>query len=87
MRSIMIMTPISAYKYMYRYVGHVVSAVEKSYLTRFRDVNALARDEVHHSMCCLLDVPHLARLSRLCRSSRRLPTTGIVFVFQPKLPF
>ena len=37
-------------------------------------------------MWCLLDVPHLARLSRLCREqprpcSRRLPGTGAVFVF------
>ena len=49
-------------------------------------VNNVARDEVHHSVCCLLVVPHLARLSRLCRGrprpcSRRLPATGVVFAF------
>ena len=41
---------------------------------------------VHHAVCCLLAVPHLARLSRLCRGrarpcSHRLPATGAVFVF------
>ena len=55
--------------------------------TRFWAVNDLliARDEVHHSVCCLLVVCHLARLSRLCRGrprpcSRRLSATGAVFV-------
>ena len=56
--------------------------------TRFWAVNALlvARDEVHHSVWCLFDVPHYARLSRLCRGrtrpcSRRLPARGAVFAF------
>ena len=70
---------------MYRYVGHVVSAIEKSDLDQVA-VNALARDEVHHSVRCLLDVPHLARLSRLCRGrprpcSRLLPAGVAPFVF------
>ena len=52
----------------------------------------IARNEVHHSVCCLLDVPHPARLSRLCRGrprpcSRRLPATGAVFVFTSKYIF
>ena len=51
-----------------------------------RRANALARDEVHHSVWCLLNVPHHARLSRLCRRrprpcSRRLPVKGAVFFF------
>ena len=57
----------------------------------FEPVNALlvAGDEVHHSVWCLLDVPHLASLFRLCRGrprpcSRRLPARGAVFVFWSK---
>ena len=50
-------------KSMYRYVGHVVSAIEKSYLDQVLAVNAQTRDEVHHSVWRLLDVPHFARLS------------------------
>ena len=54
-------------------------------------MNALARDEVHHSVWCLLDVPHLARLSRLYRGrprpcSRRLPAAGVIFVFLVEIP-
>ena len=54
--------------------------------TRFSPVNTLARDEVHDWVWFLLNVPHLARLSRLCRGWprpcwRRLPATGAVFVF------
>ena len=54
--------------------------------TGFQDVNALARDQVLHSVWCLLDEPHLARLSRLCRRrpgpcSRCLPAPSLVFVF------
>ena len=46
--------------------------------------------EVHHSVCFLLVVPCLARLSRLCRGparpcSRRLPARRAVFVFFPKI--
>ena len=79
-----------ANKYMYRYVGHVVSAIEKSDLD-FWAVNALARDEVHHSAWCSLDAPHLVRLLWICRgrprpcSRRRLPAVGSVFVFSTKL--
>ena len=48
---------------MYTYVGHVVAAIDKSDLDLFFSaVNALARDVVHHSELCLLDVPCLARL-------------------------
>ena len=51
---------------MSRHVGHVVWAIEKSYLYRvFLDANALAPDEVHHSAWCLVGVPHPACLSRL----------------------
>ena len=56
-----------------------------------RQVNALARDEVHHSVYGLLVVAHLARPSRLCRGrprpcSRRLPARGAaVFVFLVKI--
>ena len=43
----------------------------------------VARDEVHHSVCCLLVVPRPARLSRgrprPC--SRRLPAKSAVFFF------
>ena len=50
-----------------------------------------ARDEVHHSVWCLLDVPHHARLSRLCpgatpavlASSR--PCEGCCFRFFVKI--
>ena len=45
----------------------------------------VARDEVHHSVCCLVVVPHLARLSRVCRGwprpcLRRL-SRGVLFSF------
>ena len=75
---------------MYRYVGHVVSAIEKSDLDQVSAASALARDEVHHSVWCLLDVPHLARLSRLCRGrprpcSCRFPARGAVLVFLVKI--
>ena len=69
---------------MYRCVGYVVAAIKKSDLDQvFGGKRAMARDEVHHSVWCLLDVPHLARPSRLCRGrprpcSRRLPAGGAV---------
>ena len=56
-------------------------------LTRFRAVNALqARDGVRRSVCCLLVVPHFARLSRLGRGwlrphSRSLPGKGTMLSF------
>ena len=61
-------------------------------LTRFWAVNPLARDEVHHSVWCLLDVPYLARLSRPCQGRpqpclRRLLATAVVFFFFSKLLF
>ena len=79
------------YIHMYRYVAHVVSAIEKSDLDLVLSLKALARDEVHHSVWCLLDVPHLARLSRLCRDwprpcSRRLAAGGALFFFLVKIP-
>ena len=53
----------------------------------------IPRDEVHHSVCCLLVVSHLARLSRFCRGrpqpcSRRLPArlAAIVFFYQIAVP-
>ena len=62
------------------------------FYTRFRAVNELmiARDEVLQSVCCLLVVPHLAHLSRLCRGrgrpcSRRLPARRAVFVCFSKM--
>ena len=75
-------------KYMYRYVGHV-SAIERSDLDQVlcrKRPTVAARDEVHHSVWCSLDVPHLARLFRLCRGqlrpcSRRIPAGGAFFVF------
>ena len=76
---------------MYRHVSHV-SAIEKSDLDQvFWAIHTLSRDEVHHSVWCWLDVPHLARVSRLCRGrprpcSRCLPATGSVFVFLSKCP-
>ena len=71
----------------YRYVGHVVSAIEKSDLDKVLNRYALARDEVNHSVRCSLDVLHLAPLSRLCRGrprpcTRRLPAAGAVFFFK-----
>ena len=39
----------------------------------------LARDEVHNSVWCFLDVPHLARLSRLSRGRPR-PCSRIISV-------
>ena len=74
-----------------RYVGHVVSATDRSdldqVLSRRRPI---ARDEVHQWVWCLLDVPHLARLSHLWRGrprpcSRRLPAAGALFVFLVKI--
>ena len=79
------------YKHMYIYVRHVVSAIQKSYvdqvLSRKRPI--IGRDEVHHSVWCLLDVLLLALLFQLCRGrprpcSRRLPARGAVFVFWSK---
>ena len=55
---------------------------EVIFYTSFGAVNELvARDEVHHSARCLLSEPHVARLSRLCRWSRRLPVRRAIFVF------
>ena len=56
----------------------------------FSTVNALAGYELHRSVCCLLVVPHVARLSRLCRGrprqcSRRLPAGRALFVFLVKI--
>ena len=49
----------------------------------------VVRDEVHHSVLCLLDVPRRALLFRLRRGrprpcSRRLAARGAVFVFLSK---
>ena len=77
---------------MYRCVGYVVAAIKKSDLDQvFGGKRAMARDEVHHSVWCLLDVPHLVRLSRLCRGRprpclRRLPAGGALFVIRSKYP-
>ena len=79
-------------KYMYRCVCWPCLNDRQ---VRFRPglwaVNDLARNEVHHSLWCLLDVPRHARLSRLCRGrprpcSRRLPARGAAFVFSSKIP-
>ena len=56
-------------KHMYRNVHPVhlsSSSTRFSFLDycRFWAMNDLDRDEVHHSVCCLMVVPHLARLSR-----------------------
>ena len=64
----------------------VVWAIEKSVLEQVLSRNELARDEVDHWVCCLLVVPHLARLSRLCRGRprpclSRLPARRAAFVF------
>ena len=53
---------IYQYKYRYRYVGHV-SAIERSDLDQaLSRQRPIARDEVHHSVWCLLGVPRIARL-------------------------
>ena len=54
--------------------------------TMFWPINEFARDEVHLSVHCLPVMPHLARLSRLCRGqprpcSRRVPPRRAVVVF------
>ena len=41
------------------------------FYTKFLAVNELGRDVVHLSMCCLLVVAHLGRLSRICPGRRR----------------
>ena len=81
------------YKYMYRYVGHVISAMEKSDLDQVlsRKRPTVARDEVQHSVWCFLDVPHQACLPRRCPGrprpcSRRLPGRGAVFVYSSNFP-
>lgn len=78
------------------YVGHVIDMLAMSswrprsqFWTGVWAVYALARDEVHHSVWFLLDVLHLARLSRLCRGRPRpcsccLPAPGSVSIYVKK---
>ena len=58
--------------------------------SRFLYVNALSLDGVHLSVWCLLDVPHIVRLSRLCQGrprpcSRPLPAAVFVLVKIPNV--
>ena len=64
-------------------VCHAVLHSRSRTWTRFWDVNAVDRDEVHLLMRWLLVVPPLGRPSRpsISRAQCRLPAIGSVFVF------
>ena len=54
---------------MYGYVGYLVCRSN-------REVHVFARDEVHQSVWCLLDVPHLSPLQTLSGVASPVCDTG-----------
>ena len=60
---------LTVIKHMYRNVDLSSELSRSQFYTRFCAVNELARDGVHHSVCCLLVAPLFARFSAVLVSS------------------